>query len=110
MKIFSAQQIKSWDAYTIQKESIRSIDLMERAAIACFEWILKNFDNTYSFTIFCGRGNNGGDGVAIARLLLEKNYKVRIIIVGHSKGSNDFEANLKKLVSLRAEITFLNVI
>ncbi|MEO6683759.1 MAG: NAD(P)H-hydrate dehydratase [Ginsengibacter sp.] len=108
MKIFSAPQIKAWDAYTIQNESITSIDLMERAAIACFDWITRHFDHYSSFTIFCGRGNNGGDGIALARLLHEKNYKVRVFIAGLSKGSNDFEENLNRFREISQHLEFIN--
>ena len=69
MKIFSVQQIREWDSFTINHKRIKSIDLMERAADECFDWIVQNFDDDYHFKIFCGRGNNGGDGLAIARLL-----------------------------------------
>ena len=65
MKIFSASQIKKWDAFTIASEPITSIDLMERAASKCTEWILKQNYYQKHFYIFCGKGNNGGDGLAI---------------------------------------------
>ena len=42
MKIFSATQIKKWDDFTIQNEPISSIDLMERAATACYRWVSEN--------------------------------------------------------------------
>ena len=69
MKILSAEEIRLWDQFTIQNEPISSIDLMERAAIACVDWLLKKYPDAPSFGIFCGKGNNGGDGLAIARLL-----------------------------------------
>ena len=81
MKIFSVSQIKAWDAYTIQHEPVTSIDLMERAAVACFKWISKNFNESTSFKIFCGKGNNGGDGLAIARLLCQQNFLVSVYII-----------------------------
>ncbi len=80
MKIFSVKQIKDWDSYTIKHEPIKSIELMERAATACFNWIVQNFDDEYHFKIFCGKGNNGGDGLAIARLLKSIKYKVSVFI------------------------------
>jgi NAD(P)H-hydrate epimerase len=70
MKIFSAAQIREWDAYTIAHEPITSIDLMERAATMCFDWITNHFKNESEYLVFCGTGNNGGDGLAIARMLL----------------------------------------
>ena len=81
MKIFSVAQIKAWDAFTISNEPVKSIDLMERAARACFDWITKNIDNNITLKIFCGKGNNGGDGLAIARHLVQKNLLFCQIIV-----------------------------
>ena len=105
MKIFSASQIKAWDAYTIQNEPIKSIDLMERAAIACFNWISGRFDKSHTFKVFCGSGNNGGDGLAIARLLIKKGYRVFVYIVGtKSTGSVDFYTNLERLRHISTEI------
>ena len=68
MKIFSVSQIKAWDAYTIQHEPISSIDLMERPPQGLRPWIINHFEKNQSFKIFCGKGNNGGDGLAIARI------------------------------------------
>ena len=101
MKIFSASQIKEWDAFTIENEPVSSIELMERAAKACTAWILQNFNHTTSFKIFCGKGNNGGDGLAIARLLIENKFRVSVYIVEtNSAGSDDFQNNLQKLQQL----------
>ena len=108
MKIFSVNQIKDWDAYTIHHEPIKSIDLMERAATNCFDWVVQNFDDEYHFKIFCGKGNNGGDGLAIARLLKGIKYKVSVFIPdSDSRGSDDFEKNLKKLKKISVGIYFL---
>ncbi len=108
MKIFSAPQIKAWDAFTIQKEAIHSIDLMERAAISCFDWITQHFDHYSSFTIFCGRGNNGGDGIVLARLLHEQNYKVTVFVAGLSRGSKDFEKNLCRFREISDRLEYIN--
>ncbi|MES1218553.1 MAG: NAD(P)H-hydrate epimerase, partial [Bacteroidota bacterium] len=98
MKIFSAEDIKLWDQYTILHEPITSIDLMERAAAACINWLENKFFIENRFTIFCGKGNNGGDGLAIARLLAQKKYAVRIFILEFGqKGTDDFQANLARL-------------
>jgi NAD(P)H-hydrate epimerase len=74
---------------------------MERAALQCVEWLLQQYPVAPSFGIFCGKGNNGGDGLAIARLLMEKNYPVTVHILefGH-KGTDDFQVNLAKLHKL----------
>lgn len=98
MKILSAAEIRAWDEYTIINEPIASVDLMERAAAACVEWLIAHYPAAPSFGIFCGKGNNGGDGLAIARMLMEKNYTVAIHILefGH-KGTDDFQINLARL-------------
>jgi len=108
MKVFSVKEIREWDSYTINHEPIKSIDLMERAATACFDWIVQNFDDDYHFKIFCGRGNNGGDGLALARLLKSIKYNVSVFIVdSDSAGSADFETNLQKLKKTSVSIFFL---
>ncbi|MEP6926488.1 MAG: NAD(P)H-hydrate dehydratase [Ginsengibacter sp.] len=105
MKIFSASQIKEWDAFTIKNEPVSSIELMERAAKACTSWLLQNFSTNISFKIFCGKGNNGGDGLAIARLLIENKFFVSVYIVEtNSAGSDDFQNNLQRLKQLSSEI------
>ncbi|MGI9652300.1 NAD(P)H-hydrate dehydratase [Chryseobacterium sp. RLHN22] len=80
MKIFTAENIRKADAYTIQNEPISSIQLMERAASACVEWISTNCKQHTKFIIFCGNGNNGGDGFAIARMLYLKGFDVDVFI------------------------------
>lgn len=108
MKIFSAEQIKAWDAYTIAQEPISSIDLMERAAAKCAEWIIQHNYARQPLHIFCGKGNNGGDGLAIARLLLQKGCTVTIYILEFgNKGTDDFQFNLQKLHEVTADIHFL---
>lgn len=108
MKIFSALQIKQWDAFTIANEPILSIDLMERAATACFKWLLgKNF-GTFHFRIFCGKGNNGGDGLAIARMLIEHKCLVTVYILEFGNmGTDDFQTNLERLHALTTDIHFI---
>lgn len=110
MKIFSAAQIKQWDAYTITNEPIASINLMERAATVCYSWLLENNFLQQPIYIFCGRGNNGGDGLAIARLLIQNKYKTKIFILEQpSAGSADFETNLEKLHKLTLDIKEITV-
>lgn len=76
MKIPSAEQMRLWDRYTITHEPVSSIDLMERAAGKCADKIIETYSTEYRFHIFCGSGNNGGDGLALARMLAENNYTV----------------------------------
>jgi len=106
--LLSAQQIHQWDTYTIEKEPVTSIDLMERAALVCTDWVLKSGFLTHSVKIFCGKGNNGGDGLAIARLLIEKGYQVSVYILEFgAKGTDDFQQNLQKLHLISKQIHFI---
>lgn len=97
MKILSSSQIKECDSATIEK-GISSINLMEKAAKNCADWIGDNFKSNQSFSIFCGDGNNGGDGFAIARMLYEKGFDVEVFIdENNSKFSEDAKINLNKI-------------
>ena len=109
MQIFATEQIRAWDEYTIRHEPISSVDLMERAATACYKWLLQNNYKDHAFTIFCGKGNNGGDGLVIARLLAQSNHKVTVYILefGH-KGTEDFQVNLARLHDTNADIRFIS--
>lgn len=98
MKIPDGKDIRNWDQYTIEHEPIASIDLMERAASACVKWLKENCRAAGQFHIFCGKGNNGGDGLAIARMLAVDGIPVFVHILefGHL-GTPDFQANLARL-------------
>jgi len=111
MKIPSVGQIKEADAYTIAHEPITSVDLMERAAGKCFQWITLNYGRHRSFKIFCGTGNNGGDGLVIARMMAEKNMKVETFVVRFSdKCSEDFTINYDRLAKFnKIKIIDINV-
>lgn len=98
MKILSASQVQEWDLYTIANEPVSSLGLMERAANVCAEWISKRFPVSQYIQVVCGLGNNGGDGLAVARLLAKRAYKVSVFIVRYSETtSEDFEENEKRL-------------
>ena len=100
MKIFLSEQVREADAYTIKHEPISSINLMERAAGKCFDYINGNFNNTV-YHIFVGPGNNGGDGLVIARMLAEENKTVFVYILNISPNfSADFSENLVRLRAL----------
>ena len=100
MKIFPSSSIKKLDAYTIEHEPIASIDLMERAAQALTKAITNRWNPETPVTIFAGPGNNGGDALAIARMMAEKGYKVEVFLF-NTKGelSPDCQAN-KELVEI----------
>ena len=99
-KVFSIAQIREADRYTINNEPIDSIDLMERAAGACYNWIMYNVEGIENATVavVCGMGNNGGDGLALARMLAQAGITVDVYIVAFSdRGSPDFEINRQRL-------------
>jgi len=109
MKILTIEQTRAADAYTIKHEPIRSVDLMERAANQCAKWVMKKYDKTLPFSIFCGVGNNGGDGLVIARLLKKEGYDVTVFVVKFSDNySDDFKANLNRLKEVGIEPIYLN--
>lgn len=100
-KILSAEQIRLADKHTIENEPITSLLLMERASKAFVAWFTKSFNLTRPVKIFCGTGNNGGDGMAIGRLLSDYGYKVQAFYIGDDKkGTPDFVTNLEKLKRL----------
>lgn len=98
--ILSSTEIRQWDQYTITNEPITSINLMERAAKQCSEWLMKRWDITYPMVLFCGNGNNGGDGLAIARHLLENGYHITVLREETNQRSEDNQINLDKLTDL----------
>jgi NAD(P)H-hydrate epimerase len=98
MKILSTAQTREADAFTIAHEPIASIDLMERAAGACTHWLFEKYGNAFRYVIICGNGNNGGDGLAIARQLKKKSCNADVFIARVSeKDSADFSENLQRL-------------
>jgi hydroxyethylthiazole kinase-like uncharacterized protein yjeF len=98
MKIFSSRQIKQIDEYTINNEPIASIDLMERAAGKLFEWIITRFDRSERFVVFAGPGNNGGDGLALARMLVISRFDVEVYYVDFTeRRSSDWDINRRRL-------------
>ncbi len=98
MKIFNTRQIKELDDITIRNEPVSSADLMERAADQLLKWYMRNFDRSDRVLIFCGPGNNGGDGLALARLLSANRYNAEVFFVSISgKTSDDWNHNFHRL-------------
>lgn len=106
MKIFLTSDIKQLDAYTIEHEPIASIDLMERAAQALTEAIMERWsDHTTPFTVFAGPGNNGGDALAVARLMAEQGYRPEVYLFnpqGHL--SKDCQTNRDRLAEVEGVV------
>ncbi len=99
-------EMKAMDSYAIENICIPSIVLMENAAIKVVNNI--DLDKTTNFTVICGVGNNGGDGLAITRHLILNEKKVDIFIIGNlDKGTKDFNINLNILKNM--EIKFINI-
>lgn len=100
MKLLSAQQVRDWDAYTIMHEPVSSIDLMERAASAFTARLCamkEEWGEQERVFVFCGPGNNGGDGLAIARMLAERGKALQVFILKAEKYSADLTTNLQRL-------------
>jgi NAD(P)H-hydrate epimerase len=101
MKILKSSQIREVDSYTIENEPIKSIDLMERAAMTITAWISQNISIEHNIKIFAGPGNNGGDALALARQLLERNYKPEVYLLKITDQlSADCQINLDRLKAI----------
>ena len=95
--VFSAQQVRQWDSVTMSSQRLTTYELMERAASSLSEEILMRFGLSGSpVLIACGPGNNGGDGLAMTRLLSLAGYRVEVLLVG-DRTSADRRANLHRL-------------
>ena len=102
MKILPTASIKLLDAGTIENEPIASIDLMERAARALAEAISTRWNTSTTFTLFAGPGNNGGDALAVARLLTQRGRNVETFLFNiGSKISPDCETNKTRLTKIK---------
>ncbi len=110
MKIFTGAQIHELDQYTIQHEPIESIDLMERAAKALVRAICEQWPSSTPVVVFAGPGNNGGDALAVARLLAEANYMVSAYLFNISgQLSSDCTINRQRLTECKMIQSFVEV-
>ena len=101
MKILRSHQIKEADQYTMEHEPVLSINLMERAATRCSDWILRKYFYKEGVHVFIGPGNNGGDGLAVSRHLAEAGMPVHVYLIRiTNKLSRDAEFNLGRLQKL----------
>ena len=99
MRVLSTSQLRQSDAFTIA-QGIASVDLMEQAAWACFEFIEDFINPDQEILILTGNGNNGGDGWAIARMLYQANYKTSVICTNNDALSNDAEINKQRFIEV----------
>jgi len=102
MYILSSNQINKADKATLKSQEISSVELMERAATSCFEWLHYRLQGqNIKIHVFCGIGNNGGDGLVIARHLFQHGYNVSCYVVNFSdKRSEEFLENYNRLKEL----------
>lgn len=96
--------IRDSDLYTIDNEPIASIDLMERAADAFCRRLLSKLLPEQKVVVFAGPGNNGGDGLVIARLLSLQGFDVEVFVLPAKKFSADFTINLRRLESIGIKV------
>lgn len=101
MKIFSVAQVAAIDKYTIQNEPIASIDLMERASIAFYKRFVYLFPHG-NVSVLAGPGNNGGDALAVARMLIKDGRSVQVfMLASEDKLSEDAKLNYSRLKQLK---------
>ena len=111
MKIFNSAQIRELDKYTIEHEPISSVDLMERAARALTHAISGKWNNGTPVVVFAGPGNNGGDALAVARMLADKDYRVTVYLFntnGHL--SEECAVNKQRIIDSRKIKQFYEVV
>ena len=101
IKIFTTEKVKELDQYTIQNESIASIDLVERAASAFVQEFVRRYSKQSRVVVFAGFGNNGADALAIARMLVEDSYRVETyLITGNKTLSPECYENKARLLEI----------
>ncbi len=96
-KIFTNESIRAIDKATLQQDNIPSSKLMERAAKAFVEVFCRMYSDNNKITLVCGPGNNGGDGLTIARLLFEQHYPTQVIYCASDSYSEDFNLQMERL-------------
>lgn len=110
MKIFTSAQIRELDKYTIEHEPITSINLMERAAAVLTKSITALWGRDTRVVVFAGPGNNGGDALAVARMLIDSNYDVQVFLFNTSGHlSDDCKKNRDRLKNMRNLKHFVEV-
>jgi len=103
-KLLSCSEIKELDSKTIENKKITSLDLMSDAVLAVEKWITKNYKKNQKFSIICGNGNNGADGILLSCKLMLKNYKIKTYYI-NEVGSSEFnhQFNYAKKIELNLE-------
>lgn len=109
MKILTSTQFKELDKYTIGHEPVSSIDLMERAAKAIAAELKSRWTTATRFIVFAGPGNNGGDALAVSRLLCNAGYTVQTYLFNITGRLSDDCLNNKKRLENLAGLMFTEV-
>ena len=111
LKVLSKESLKELDKKTIKRQGISSLKLMERACVNFIKWFENKFPNTNKIKVFCGSGNNGGDALCISRMLLERNYKVKVFFFQPKKTlSKECSFHLNKLKERKIHVYDINKI
>ena len=104
--LVNGAQMKGADAYTIQKVGIPSMELMERAAGSCVRVMEEEGFDLSAPCVVCGSGNNGGDGFAIARMLINKGYPAKVFFVGNeSRRTEETRRQMEMLSEIGVRIS-----
>lgn len=109
MKILSAAQQRELDQLCIRDEPISSIDLMERASLAFYKVFVQKYSIDNTIDIFCGGGNNAGDALAVARMLFQNAYDIKVYLSPNVARSKDFEINLQRLAQIIPSSQLINL-
>ncbi len=105
MELYSAAQVKEWDAYTIQKQNISISQLVERAATQATQYIQEHYTKNTPLVFFCGMGHNGADGLCMALQLLHLGYSIKVFVVQHKpQASSTQKQFLNQLLKLNASL------
>ena len=97
MKLVTGKQMAAIDRYAIQEMGVPGLDLMERAGQAVFEALFRMLEAPKKITVVCGKGNNGGDGFVVARLLETQDIPVSVFLVGERGAlKGDARTNLER--------------
>ncbi len=98
--IVTCDEMKALEKYTIEQVGISSLVLMERAALACVEQIKLHATKNDKICVVCGTGNNGADGVAIARILWEEKYDVSLVVLERSEAKTIYSSEMRTQLSM----------
>lgn len=110
MKILDASQVRQAEEQTIEKQGLEEHDLMERASMGVFRYIHERMQGSpIPIYIFCGIGNNGGDGLALARHLFDHGYHLQVFLVNYgAKRSEGFLHQLEQLKTRKVYPEYVN--